>query len=455
VLNLIILAAGKGSRMLSQHPKVLHSIGGIPLISHVMQIARSVQGNEAGRITVVTGHGADLVDPLIHAFGARVVHQIEQLGTGHALQCGLQGLPSEGTVVVLYGDVPLVTAECLAALVKAGRESMAVMTAVVSNPSGYGRIVRDADGTLIAIVEERDATEAERAITEINSGLYAGPAELFAELLPMVANENAQGEYYLTDCIALARRHGRPVTAVKGPIESTLGVNDRVQLADLEARYQRRCRDALMRSGVTLLDPDSVFCSGEVIVGPDSVIEPQVWLSDVVIGSGVRIGMGSHLVRTQIGDAVEIKPYSLFEDARVGETAIIGPFARLRPGTELAPGTHIGNFVETKNATIGEGSKVNHLSYIGDAQIGAGVNVGAGTITCNYDGASKHQTVIGDDVFVGSNTSLVAPITVGPGATIAAGSVLTASVSEGALAIGRARQTEKAQYQRPKKSGKL
>lgn len=452
VLNIIILAAGKGSRMASKTPKVLHQIGGRTLISHVISQAQSLLGSETGAITVVTGHGRDSVDPHILPLGVRVVHQVEQLGTGHALRCGLQDLADDGTVLVLYGDVPLVTSETLQRLVESGRQALTVMTAEVALPTGYGRIVRDAQGQMIGIVEERDATPDERKISEINSGLYAAPANVFSTLLPLLANENAQGEYYLTDCVSLARRHGYAVETVKGPLECVLGVNDRAQLADLETRYQKRARTQLMQSGVTLIDPETVYCSGDVHVGADTVIEPNVWLHDVEIGTDVHLGMGSHLSDVQIEAGVIVKPYSVIESAAIGASATIGPFARLRPGTRLAPETHVGNFVETKNAVIGLGSKLNHLSYLGDVDVGQGVNIGAGTITCNYDGASKHQTTIEDNVFIGSNSSLVAPIVIGAGATTGAGSVLTQDVSPGALAIGRSRQVEKPQYRRPKKT---
>ncbi|MDP5363030.1 MAG: bifunctional UDP-N-acetylglucosamine diphosphorylase/glucosamine-1-phosphate N-acetyltransferase GlmU [Litorivicinaceae bacterium] len=454
MLNIIILAAGKGSRMLSQSPKVLHHIGGKSLISRVISEAQSLLGDEQGTITVVTGHGADQVDPHIASMGVRIIHQTEQLGTGHAVRCGAQDLPLEGTVVVLYADVPLVTADALQPLVAMGRSGLAVMTSDVDDPTGYGRILRDDQGQLTGIVEERDATIEQRAICEINSGLYAAPASMFASLLPLLANENVQGEYYLTDCVALARQHGYAVQGVKGPVECALGVNDRMQLANLEWRYQQRARHQLMQAGVTLIDPDSVFCAGKVDVGPDTIIGPNVWLDDVEIGPAVHIGMGAHLSRVQIARGAHIKPYSVIESTVIGTDATVGPFARLRPGTQLASDTHVGNFVETKNAVIGEGSKLNHLSYIGDATVGRDVNVGAGTITCNYDGVSKHHTTIGDDVFIGSNTSLVAPIEIGEGATTAAGSVLTENVSPGALAIGRNRQIEKTPYQRPTKGRK-
>lgn len=440
--------------MLSQSPKVLHQIGGQSLISHVISEAQKLLSDAEGVITVVTGHGADQVDPHIASMGVRIIHQTEQLGTGHAVRCGVQDLPVEGTVVVLYGDVPLVTADALQSLVAMGRSGLAVMTSDVDDPIGYGRILRDDHGELIGIVEERDATVEQRAMREINSGLYAAPASVFATLLPLLANENAQGEYYLTDCVALARRHGYAVHGVKGPVECALGVNDRLQLANLEWRYQQRARHQLMLAGVTLIDPESVFCAGQVRVGSDTIIEPNVWLDDVDIGTGVHIGMGAYLSRAQVASGASIKPYSVIESAVIGTEATVGPFARLRPGTQLASHTHIGNFVETKNAVIGEGSKLNHLSYIGDATVGRDVNIGAGTITCNYDGASKHHTTIGDDVFIGSNTSLVAPIEIGEGATTAAGSVLTERVSPGALAIGRSRQIEKTSYQRPTKGRK-
>jgi bifunctional UDP-N-acetylglucosamine pyrophosphorylase/glucosamine-1-phosphate N-acetyltransferase len=454
VLNIVILAAGKGSRMHSSLPKVLHELAGEPLLGHVMAVAKSLVQKHGGRIRVVTGHGSDQVDPFVLAQGADVVHQNQQLGTGHALQIAMDDLASDGQTLVLYGDVPLISEEDIAPLIAAGESDLAVLTAVVSDPTGYGRIVRDGTGNVISIVEHRDASESERTISEINSGIYAAPTSLFQELLPMLTNGNAQKEYYLTDCVQLSVSSGRKVYGVEGAITATMGVNDRQQLAELNQLLQKQRRQALMMAGVTLVDPETVYLNGsDIHIQPDSIIEPNVTLNaPVSIGSNVTVGFGSHLTNVVIGDNSVIKPYTVAESASVGANAQVGPFTRLRPGTELSDATHVGNFCETKNAKVGEGSKINHLSYVGDAVVGKRVNIGAGTITCNYDGAYKYQTTLGDDVFIGSNTSLIAPVTLGDGVTTGAGSVITTDVEPQNLALTRSKQITIPAYQRPKKT---
>jgi len=453
VLNIVILAAGKGSRMHSSLPKVLHELAGEPLLGHVISVAKSLVQKRGGRIRVVTGHGSDQVDPFVLEQGAEIVHQRQQLGTGHALQIAMDGLASEGQTLVLYGDVPLISEEDIDPLIAAGESGLAVLTAVVGDPTGYGRIIRDTTGNVVSIVEHRDASESERAISEINSGIYAAPTSLFQELLPLLTNGNAQNEYYLTDCVQLSVNSGREVYGVEGAVTATMGVNDRLQLAELNQLLQQERRNALMSAGVTLVAPETVYLNGsDIHIQPDTIIEPNVTLnSPVSIGSNVQIGFGSHLTNVVIGDGSVIKPYTVAESASVGANAQVGPFTRLRPGTELSDATHVGNFCETKNAKVGEGSKINHLSYVGDAVIGKRVNVGAGSITCNYDGAYKHQTTLGDDVFVGSNTSLIAPVTLGDGVTTGAGSVITTDVEQQHLALARSKQINIPAYQRPKK----
>ena len=454
MLNIVILAAGKGSRMHSSYPKVLHELAGVPLLGHVIAVAKSLVEKYGGRIRVVTGHGSDQVDPLVAEYGAEVVHQHEQLGTGHALQIAMEGLGSDGQMLVLYGDVPLITEADIESLISAGNTNLALLTATVMDPAGYGRILRDSSGDVVAIVEDRDASESERTICEINSGIYAAPTSLFQELLPLLTNVNSQNEYYLTDCVRLSVSSGRKVSGIEGAITATMGVNDRSQLAELNQLLQKKRRDTLMTAGVTLIDPDTVHLNGtDIDIQPDTIIEPNVTLnSPVSIGSNVRIGFGSHFTDVVIGANTVIKPYSVVESATIGCDAQIGPFTRLRPGTELSDATHVGNFCETKNAKVGRGSKINHLSYVGDAILGQRVNVGAGTITCNYDGAYKHQTNLGNDVFIGSNTSLIAPVILGDGVTTGAGSVITTDVEPQNLALARSKQINIPGYQRPKKT---
>ncbi len=454
MLNVIILAAGKGSRMHSSLPKVLHEIAGEPLLGHVLSVAQSLVDYHGGRIRVVTGHGAAQVDPFVIDLGAEVIHQNEQLGTGHALQIAMHGLGTDGQTLVLYGDVPLVSQEDIEPLIAAGKSRLAVLYAVASDPTGYGRIVRDDDGNVIAIVEHRDALPSQRDICEINTGIYTAPTSLFQELLPQLTNSNTQNEYYLTDCVQLSVGSGREVHGIPGTMMATMGVNDRQQLADLNRLIQRKRRSALMDRGVTLVDPDTVYLNGRHLeIHPDTIIEPHVTLNGPIsIEPNVRVGFGCHLTNVVIGEYSVIKPYTVAESAIVGRNAQIGPFTRLRPGTELSDTTHVGNFCEIKNASVAEGSKINHLSYVGDAIIGRRVNIGAGTITCNYDGTSKHQTTLGDDVFIGSNTSLIAPVTLGDQVTTGAGSVITNDVESQNLALARSKQINIPGYRRPKKT---
>ena len=440
--------------MHSSLPKVLHEIAGEPLLGHVLSVAQSLIDQYGGRIRVVTGHGAAQVDPFVIDRGAEVVHQNEQLGTGHALQIAMHGLGTDGQTLVLYGDVPLVSKEDIEPLITAGESGLAVLSAVATDPTGYGRIVRNEDGNVIAIVEHRDASPTQRDICEINTGIYAAPTSLFQELLPQLTNFNTQSEYYLTDCVQLSVNAGREVQGVSGKITATMGVNDRQQLADLNQLIQRTRRSALMARGVTLVDPDTVYLNGRHLeIHPDTIIEPHVTLNGpIAIESNVRVGFGCHLTNVVIGEYTVIKPYTVAESATIGREAQIGPFTRLRPGTELSDATHVGNFCEIKNASVAEGSKINHLSYVGDAVVGRNVNIGAGTITCNYDGASKHQTTLGDDVFIGSNTSLIAPVTLGDQVTTGAGSVITNDVESQSLALARSKQINIPGYQRPKKT---
>ncbi len=440
--------------MHSSLPKVLHDLAGEPLLGHVIAVAKKLIAKRSGRIRVVTGHGRELVDPFVIERGAEVVHQNEQLGTGHALQIAMQDLPPEGQTLVLYGDVPLVSENDIEPLLNSGQEHLAVLTAVVKDPTGYGRIIRNQTGTVTAIVEHRDASEEQLKICEINSGIYAAPTSLFQQLLPALSDANVQNEYYLTDCVQLSVDSGLEVFGIQGSLSATMGVNDRIQLADLNQIIQSNRRHQLMKNGVTLIDPNTVYINGsDIDIASDTVIEPNVTINaPASIASGVRIGYGSHLTDVVIGKNTIIKPYTIIESSIVGHQAQIGPFSRLRPGTELSEATHIGNFCETKNAKVGQGSKVNHLSYVGDAVLGTHVNVGAGTITCNYDGAYKHQTTLGNNVFIGSNTCLVAPVTVGDGATTGAGSVITTDVAADELAITRSKQVKISGYQRPKKS---
>ena len=449
--GIVILAAGQGKRMRSRQPKVLHPLAGQPLLAHVLTAARAL---DPARIVVVHGHGGEQVQAALTDADCIWVEQAEQSGTGHAVIQAMPTLTDLDRVLVLYGDVPLIAPETLRRLVAlASTTPLAVLTAKLTDPSGYGRILRDAAGQVVRIVEDKDATPDERSIHEINTGFLVADRARLASWLEQIDDHNAQGEYYLTDVIALAARDGVAVAATQpAALHEVAGVNDRVQLAELERIYQRQQAESLMRSGVTLADPTRFDLRGQLDAEPDVFIDINVIIAGRVrLAAGVRIGPNCVLTDCDIGAETEILANCVIESAQVGANARIGPFARLRPEARLADDTHVGNFVEIKKTQLGRGSKVNHLTYLGDAEVGAGVNVGAGTITCNYDGVNKSKTQIGDGAFIGSNTALVAPVTVGAGATIGAGSVITRDAPAEQLTVSRAKQTTLAGWQRPTK----
>ena len=453
--NVVILAAGQGKRMNSALPKVLQPLAGVPLLGHVLNTARQVS---AARICVVYGHGGEQVRAVLDAPDIAWARQEPQLGTGHAV---LQALPhlaaaSPAPTFVLYGDVPLIRATTLHRLLDAaGEDKLGLLTARLANPKGYGRIVR-ADGRVTRIVEEKDADDAERAIDEINTGILVAPTAALARWLPTLGNRNAQGEYYLTDIVAMAVAEGMPVvTAQPDAAWEVEGVNDKRQLAELERVHQRNLAERLLLSGVTLADPARLDIRGELVCGRDVSIDVNcVFEGRVELADQVSIGAHCVLKNCRVAAGARIAPFCHIEDAVIGAEAVVGPYARLRPGTELGARAHIGNFVEVKNSSIAADSKANHLAYIGDATIGQRVNVGAGTITCNYDGANKFRTVIEDDVFIGSDTQLVAPVTVGRGATLGAGTTLTQDAPPDQLTISRTRQVAIAGWKRPLKTKK-
>lgn len=448
MLDVVILAAGQGSRMKSDLPKVLHPVGGRPMVQHVIDAVRP----HADRIILVVGHGQARVREALAGQHLIFVEQTEQLGTGHALAQALPQLTPGGITLMLYGDGPLIADADIQELIDSGKNGeYALLTAELSDPTGYGRIIR-VDDQPTAIVEQKDATAEQRAITEINTGLLCAPTDSFAQYLPKLSSNNAQGEYYVTDCLAMAVEHGQPTRAVvTTDTESILGANDRIQLAELEAAYQRRERTRLMREGATLIDPARVSIQGRVTTGRDCLIHPDVqFLGDVSLGDRVTLNQGVILKDTQIANDTEIQAYTLMDNARVHSGADIGPFARLRPGAVMEEKSKAGNFVEIKNATLKPGAKANHLTYVGDATVGERANLGAGTITCNYDGANKHHTEIGADAFVGSNSALVAPVTLAAGTTIGAGSTITKDVNQG-LALTRSQQMEIPGFKRPTK----
>lgn len=449
-LDIVILAAGQGTRMRSALPKVLHPVADKPMLGHVIATARSLQPSS---IQVVIGHSADTVRERLAAADLNFVIQAEQLGTGHAVA---QALPQLGadTVLILYGDVPLIesaTLERLLALVS--DDQLGLLTVELADPTGYGRIVRDDNGVVQAIVEHKDANDAQRAIREGNTGILAVPGKRLGDWLGRLSNSNAQGEYYLTDVIAMAVADGLIVATEQAADEmEVLGANDRIQLAQLERHYQQRAARHLMAQGVTLRDPQRFDLRGEVTVGRDVLIDVNVILEGrVVIEDDVQIGPNCVIRDSVLRKGAIVKANSHLEGAEMGEGADCGPFARLRPGTRLGARAHVGNFVELKNAVLGEGAKAGHLSYLGDAEIGARSNIGAGTITCNYDGANKFRTVMGEDVFIGSNSALVAPVNLGDRATTGAGSVVTSDVPADTLAVGRAKQRNIEGWKRPTK----
>jgi len=449
-LAVVILAAGKGTRMKSALPKVLHPIAGRPMVQHVVDAAGAL---EPANTVVVYGHGGEAVQQAVSAPRLRWAEQAEQLGTGHAVAQALPHL-EEDTVLVLYGDVPLIQPQTLSDFVaRVDDQSLALMTLTLDDPSGYGRVIRGSDGKVQRVVEQKDASDEEKAVREINTGILACTRRFLNDSLPQLSNRNAQGEYYLTDLIAMAVDAGMEVvTEQPGQAWEVDGVNDRVQLARLERVYQRVSAEALMRDGVTLLDPARLDVRGRLRCGQDVTLDINtVLVGEVEIGDRVTVGPNCLIRNARIGDGTHIEANSVIDGAVVGENCQVGPFARLRPGTELAAQAKVGNFVETKQSYVGEGSKVNHLTYIGDSRIGKGVNVGAGTITCNYDGVNKFQTVIKDGAFIGSNSSLVAPVTVGEKATVGAGSVVTKDVPEQGLAVARGQQRNIENWPRPEK----
>jgi bifunctional UDP-N-acetylglucosamine pyrophosphorylase / glucosamine-1-phosphate N-acetyltransferase len=455
-MNLLILAAGQGKRMRSDLPKVLHALAGRPLLAHVIDTARAVAdalGRKA-RLVVVVGHGgAQVREAFARQADVRFVMQEPQLGTGHAVLQAASLLDDAEPTLVLYGDVPLVQADTLLALVRVAGDGVGVLSARVEDPTGYGRIVRDVEGRLTRIVEERDATDAERAIDEINTGILVAPTRRLKSWLTQLGNDNAQREYYLTDVIAVAAREGAPVAASVVPdAGETLGVNSQSQLAQLERRVQQRNAERLMQSGVSLADPARIDVRGALIAGQDVFIDVGcVFEGQVALGDRVRVGPYCVLRDTTVGADTELMAFSHLDGARIGAAARVGPYARLRPGAQLDDEVHIGNFVEVKASRVGQGSKANHLAYVGDAEVGAGTNIGAGTIVANYDGVNKHRSQIGENVQVGSNCVLVAPIRIGDGATIGAGSTVSGEVLPGGLTLARARQIFNPRWRRPAK----
>lgn len=449
-ISVVILAAGKGTRMYSDLPKVLHPLAGKPMVQHVIDTAMKVG---AERVHLVYGHGGDRLKKTLSGEALNWVLQAEQLGTGHAMQQAAPAFTDDEDVLMLYGDVPLISAATLKRLVLAKPEGgIGLLTVNVDDPTGYGRIVRQ-DHEVVGIVEHKDASEAQREIGEINTGILVAGGRDLKRWLSQLTNENAQGEYYITDIIAMAAQEGRRVAAVHPECASEVeGVNNRLQLARLERIYQQEQAEKLLLAGVMLQDPARFDLRGNVKFGRDVTIDSNVILEgDVTLGDRVTIGAGCVIKNSVIGDDCEVSPYSVLENAVLETKCTIGPFARLRPGAELAEGAHVGNFVEIKQARLGKGSKAGHLTYLGDADIGANVNIGAGTITCNYDGANKHQTIIGDNVFVGSDTQLVAPVRVARGATLGAGTTVTRDVGENELVLSRVQQTHIAGWQRPVK----
>ncbi len=450
-MNIVILAAGTGKRMHSMLPKVLHSVAGKPLLSHVICAARALK---PARLVIVVGHGAEAVRTAVAAPDIQFVMQEQQLGTGHAVRQALPLLDPGLPTLVLYGDVPLIQPHTLGRLVNAACAGCyGMLTVTLDDPSGYGRIIRDPTGCVVRIVEQKDATPEELRITEINTGIVIAPTAQLAMWLGALTHDNAQGEYYLTDAVEHAIEAGFDVVTVQpDDVWETLGVNSKAQLAELERIHQRNVAQALLAEGVTLADPARIDVRGSLSCGRDVSIDVNcIFEGNVTLADNVSIGPHCVLRDASIGAGARIDAFTHIERATIGAQAVIGPYARLRPGTQLADATHVGNFVEIKNTTLGHGSKANHLAYLGDADIGAQVNIGAGTITCNYDGAHKFRTTIADDAFIGSDTQLVAPVRVGRGATIAAGTTIWKDVPDGVLALNDKTQTLQDGYVRPVK----
>lgn len=452
-LHIVILAAGKGTRMYSSQPKVLHPIGGKPMLEHVIDTATTLQPES---INVVIGHGKDLVLQQLAHKNVNWVEQTEQLGTGHAVQSALPHIPNTGRTLVLYGDVPLIDTNTLQQLLKQAGHEVGLLTDILDNPTGYGRIIRNAQNQVTAIVEEKDANAEQKTLHEINTGIFVLPNNRLADWLAALNANNAQGEYYLTDVIALANAENIAVhpLAVHASYLAA-GVNNKIQLAELERIFQQNQAAALLKQGVTLLDPARFDLRGSLKCGQDVSIDINcVFSGSVELGDNVKIGANCVIHNAKIAAGTVVQAFSHLEDCHIGENAQIGPFARLRPNAVLADDVHIGNFVEVKNSTIGKGSKANHLTYIGDATIGSKTNIGAGTITCNYDGVNKHKTIIGNEVRIGSNSSLVAPVVIGDKVTTGAGSVITKNCEAGKLVIARAKQMTIEGWVRPEKPKK-
>ena len=452
MLEVIILAAGQGSRMQSSLPKVLHTLAGQPLVAHVLQTARALR---AERIHVVVGHGAEAVEATVSAPDVQCHLQAEQLGTGHAVQQAIGACDPASTVLVLFGDVPLITNEALQAVVSAADDGIAMLSAMLNNPTGYGRVVRDDHGAFVGVVEEKDATPEQRSVQEINTGVLAANAEQLSAWLNRVDNRNAQSEYYLPDVLGLAREDDMAVTVVCSDNDfDTRGVNTPQQLEELERQHQLALADQLMTGGVLVSDRSRLDIRGRLECGRDVRIDVNVVIEgNVSLGDGVSIGANCIVRDAQIGAGARILPFTHIEGAEVLSDAVVGPYARLRPGTVIGEQAKVGNFVEVKNARLGRAAKASHLAYLGDADIGSQSNVGAGTITCNYDGANKHRTTLGEGVFVGSNSTLVAPLVIESGGFVAAGSTVTDDVNANQLAVARGRQRNVDGWQRPEKPG--
>ncbi|MFH0934130.1 MAG: bifunctional UDP-N-acetylglucosamine diphosphorylase/glucosamine-1-phosphate N-acetyltransferase GlmU [Pseudomonadota bacterium] len=451
-MNIVILAAGKGTRMYSAKPKVLHALAGKPLVQHVLDCAISLQPQQ---VCVVYGHGGDAVPQAMQQYGAQFVIQEPQLGTGHAVQQAMPHLKDDSRTLILYGDVPLIQHSTLHQMQQAGK-GLVLLTVNLDNPTGYGRIVRDPQGDVQSIVEQKDANPEQLEIREVNTGIMLVPTAKLREWLGKLGNNNAQGEYYLTDIVAMAVQQGMTVHTVHPAHQWEVeGINNKMQLATLERVWQQNQASKLMAQGVTLADPARLDVRGELVCGRDVEIDIGcVFEGKVTLGDRVKVGAYSVIRDAGIAQNTQIAPYSHIDSSEVGANCHIGPYARLRPGSKLHDDAHVGNFVEIKNSEIGRGSKANHLSYIGDSTVGSRVNIGAGTITCNYDGANKFRTVIEDDVFIGSDTQLVAPVTVGKGATIGAGSTITRDTPAGELTLSRSKQITIAGWQRPVKGKK-
>jgi len=440
----IVLAAGKGTRMKSDFPKVLHTVAGEPMIVHVVRL---LQGLGIGRVLVVVGHGSREVRESLAAYDLTFVEQTEQLGTGHAVLCAMKAVKGlTGEVLILSGDVPLLSASTVRGLFKIYKKegpagALALITAFIEDPAGYGRIVRDDKGAVLRIAEHKDANKKEKAIKEINTGCYLADAAFLAKNIKKIGSSNAQCEYYLPDLIPLALKAGQKVSALTlADATEVMGINNRVELAAAAAVMRERILTSLMRSGVTIVDPERTVISADVKVGQDTIIHPDVSLSGSTIGRGCLIEQGAIITDSVIGAGGTVRPYSIIESSNIGKGVSIGPFARLRPGNKVADDVHLGNFVELKKTTLGKGVKAGHLSYLGDSLIGSGVNIGAGTITCNYDGKKKYLTRIGNNAFIGSDSQLVAPVSIGKGAYVGSGTTVTRDVPAGALVTSRGKE---------------